>query len=112
MQYGNLMHTVYSQYVNFPDFHVGDGVTICHWSDRTACTVVSVSKTGKTVVIQEDKAVRTDKNGMSEAQDYDYFPDGKGALHNVRKNKKNQWRVSGSRLTVIPGRDQYYDFSF
>jgi len=36
---------------------VGGGATVCHYSDRTACTVTRVSSSGKTVWMQEDIAV-------------------------------------------------------
>ncbi len=35
---------------------VGDGATICHFSDRTACTVARVSNSGKTLYLQPDIA--------------------------------------------------------
>ena len=36
---------------------IGGGATVCHYSDRTACTVVRVSPSGKTIWMQEDTAV-------------------------------------------------------
>ena len=50
---------------------VGDGATIVLWTDRIACTVIEV-KTPRKIVIQEDNAIRTDKNGMSKTQEYRY----------------------------------------
>ena len=49
---------------------VGTGCSILHWTDRTACTIIEVSENGKTVVVQEDNAVRTDKLGMTDSQSY------------------------------------------
>jgi hypothetical protein len=45
-----------------PDWNptVGDGATVCHYSDRTACTVIRISASGKTVWMQEDTAVLDD----------------------------------------------------
>lgn len=51
---------------------VGKGATILHWTDRTACEVLSVSADGKKVVIQAYTEKRIDTNGMSECQTYDY----------------------------------------
>ncbi|MEY4244532.1 MAG: hypothetical protein RLZZ245_2117 [Verrucomicrobiota bacterium] len=39
---------------------VGDGATVCHYSDRSACIVIRVSPSGKTVWMQEDTAVLDD----------------------------------------------------
>lgn len=52
----------------------GMGATILGWSDRHAATIVSVDKyRGRVRVgIQQDNSVRTDKNGMSESQDYSF----------------------------------------
>lgn len=35
---------------------VGQGATICHHCDRTACTIVAVSESGKTISLQPDHA--------------------------------------------------------
>ena len=55
---------------------VGDGATLYMYSDRHAYTVrtVTVSPSGKTITIRatRDKAVRTDKNGFSESQEYEF----------------------------------------
>lgn len=51
---------------------VGEGGTEMMYSDRRAFEVLEVLKGGKEVRIQYYKAKRTDKNGMSEAQDYEY----------------------------------------
>ena len=101
---------------------VGMGATICYWSDRTAATVIEVVKPGRVVVIQEDTAIRTDDNGMSESQRYCYVRNPEGHKHTVRLLKKG-WRVLegkdeetgrnryGSGV-VFGVRRQYHDFSF
>lgn len=50
----------------------GQGATILHYTDRSACEVLSVSKDGRTVVLEGYDAIRTDNNGMSDSQDYEY----------------------------------------
>lgn len=50
----------------------GQGATILHYSDRSVCEVISVSKDGRTVILQGCDAIRTDSNGMSEDQEYSY----------------------------------------
>jgi hypothetical protein len=91
---------------------VGMGATLCYLSDRHACTVVWVSKTGKTIRIQEDTATRTDKNGVSESQDYTFTPNPNGAIHEARLTKRG-WKVTkGTTLVSLGVRSEYYDFSF
>jgi hypothetical protein len=91
---------------------VGDGATLVHYTDRTACTVIKVSESGKTITVQEDKAERTDKNGMSEIQEYSITADPNGVTHVVRLGKKG-WRAYRGTLKVLVGvRSQYHDYSF
>ena len=51
---------------------VGEGATILSYTDRRCCEVISVSENGKRVVLEDYNAIRTDKNGMSEDQQYRY----------------------------------------
>ena len=104
---GSLMNHVMTG-TNQPEPKVGDGATICMWSDRHAATIVKV--TPCTVTVQEDKAIRTDNNGMSECQTYRYEADPDGALHVFRKTK-NGWKCKGVGL-LIGTRRHYYDYSF
>ncbi len=55
---------------------VGEGATLLSYTDRRACEVVSVSEDSRTVTLESLTAIRTDKNGMSEDQDYRYEPTG------------------------------------
>jgi hypothetical protein len=92
---------------------VGDGATIQHWSDSTAATVVQVSASGKRIVLQEDKATRLDKNGMSESQEYSYEPDTNGTLHFATLRQDGRYRITGSKRLVSLGiRRKYHDYSF
>lgn len=91
---------------------VGMGATILGWTDRHACTIIEVSKSGKTIKIQQDTAIRTDKNGMSDCQSYDYSPDPDGCIREVRLTKKG-WKITGGGSSVrIGDRDEHYDYSF
>lgn len=56
---------------------VGDGATICYYTDRKAATVIA--KTAKTITVQEDTATRVDKNGMSDSQAYSYAANPNGS---------------------------------
>lgn len=95
-----------------PPPEVGMGATICAWTDRYAGTVIKVGPYGKTVIIQEDKAERTDNNGMSESQHYSYSADPNGRIFKARYGKRG-WRVIGGGYGVVIGtRCKYHDYSF
>jgi hypothetical protein len=96
---------------------VGMGVTMCYWSDRHAGTVIAVSESGREVTVQQDKAFRSDKNGMSEAQEYDYesWPEGPVTVFTLRKNGRfyQKGQPMGSTPTLWLGtRREFYDYSF
>ena len=84
---GSLMNYVLAD--SGPEPKVGMGATVLHWSDRSAGTIIKVTK--NTFVVQEDKATRTDDNGMSESQSYDFVPDPNGATYTFRRTKRG-WR--------------------
>jgi len=97
----------------------GIGATICHWSDRTACTITRVKMNAAGTVIKiwvrEDIAWRADNNGMSEDQRYNYRPGhGPETLFTLRKNGRfvrEGQPQTGTGLTVGM-RSQYHDYSF
>lgn len=105
---------------------VGMGATVCGYSDRHAGTVTGVRPVAKgqafEVSVQQDTATRTDKNGMSESQEYAYTPDPKGRVYRFRLDKSGRYREVGSdgRMAkkgdgyglLLGHRDEYYDFSF
>lgn len=92
---------------------LGMGCTVLHYSDRTAHTVIYVSKSGKTAWIRRDKALRTDGNGMSDSQTYTYTPDPEGEQSQIRLSKHGDWRQVGTKYPVLLGaRREYFDFSF
>ena len=88
---------------------VGDGATITRWTDRSAGTIIRITKC--TIVVREDKAERTDKNGMSEVQEYAYTPDPEGRTYTFRKTKRG-WRCVEGHGLGIGYRKAYHDFSF
>lgn len=96
---------------------VGMGCTFLHWTDRSAGTIVAVSASGKSIEVQADKATRTDSNGMSECQTYEYErqPDAPRVTYTQRKDgawvRQGDPLKGGARL-AIGYRDTYHDFSF
>jgi hypothetical protein len=101
------------------DPEVGMGATILGWTDRNPATIVGVQrfKSGqrkgeiRAVEVQEDHAVRTDQNGMSECQSYDFSPNEDAAVLVFRKRKDGRFGDSSASLR-IGSRDKYYDYSF
>ena len=102
---------------------VGMGATLLSWTDRHPATIVEVLKGGKVLVVQEDHAVRTDKNGMSECQDYEFIPnpdaykayyklDKNGAYRDARFNENGRLVYGSGQQLRIGERDKYYDYSF
>ena len=90
---------------------VGDGATVCYYTDREAGTIIK--RTKNTITIQRDKAFRTDNNGMSDCQEYRYERDENGLIEVYHwSNKYGCFRNSKNKLFVINGRHKYYDYSF
>lgn len=101
---------------------VGMPATILLWSDRDPATVISFD--GKILKVQEDNAVRTDGNGMSECQTYEYSEDKNGSIFCFRRDKRGFWKEvvfnpETNRYNKTDGvglrlgeREKYYDYSF
>lgn len=103
----------------------GQGATVCHWTDRSACTVLWYDPAKHTVCVQRD---------LAEAQDRDlnlgwrYSPDPRGTEYRFKLKdgrwrqmeywswaKKPGWRLCrrGSGAGLILGvRDEHYDPAF
>lgn len=92
---------------------IGMGVTICYWSDRMAGTIVDISASGKTLIIQEDNSFRIDNNGMSDCQEYTYSPNPNGQTHVATKRKDGSFRLMKSKTLISIGhRRTFHDYSF
>jgi hypothetical protein len=108
--------------VNAPEPAVGMGATMTGYTDRHAGTVVSWD--GKIVSVQHDDVRRTDGNGMSDAQSYEFTPNPNAPVEHYRRDKADRWvRVVRNEETgrwnskdygglILGFRDHYYDFSF
>ena len=88
-QTGSVINHVYTRGASTIEPEIGMGVTVCHWTDRSAGTVVSWD--GKILGITADTAERTDSNGMSDAQDYAYTSHPDGPVQYWRKDKDGRW---------------------
>ena len=100
---------------------VGDGCTICYYSDREPATIIDIKNDGRVIVVQEDKATRTDNNGMSEIQEYEFERNPKGTIHEFKRTRKYKWfytdngcadRTKYGTYLCFSGREKYYDYSF
>jgi hypothetical protein len=107
------------------EIEVGDGVTMCLWSDRHAYTVIA--RTAKTLTIQQDKAT-LDPNFKpewipggfaghctnSEDQEWSYERDPNGRIEKCRWSEKyGRWQTgSDGSIKIIRGRHEYHDYNF
>ncbi len=90
---------------------VGEGVTMCHYSDRHAGTVID--RTMKSITVQADKSTNigtlTDQKWT-----YERDPEGPTFVFTLRKNVT--WRIERSNqkdgTRLIKGRSEHYDPHF
>ena len=94
---GSLINHLINQTVS-DEPKVGMGVTILQWTDRRAATIAKVTRTRIHTVC--DKAVRIDRNGMSEIQEYEYEPDPNGRVDVFRMTKRGYRNASGNGLLI------------
>lgn len=120
-QTGSLMNYLESQTASgefSAAIAVGDGATEFCWSDRHAWTVVAVTEPRKdgrrTVTVQQDRATRVDRNGMSESQRYRFEPNPDGPTAEVTWQRGAWHRKGDPRGNVFRfgHREEYHDYSF
>ncbi len=104
---GSLVNYVMTMSKDVPV--VGIGATECMYTDRKAGTVVEVGT--RHVMFQEDVSKRTDKNGMSEVQSYEYSRNPEAPKRMFRLTIKGYVSDTGSCL-AIGYRNTYHDYSF
>lgn len=118
--FGNLNSGLMSLCKN-PVPVVGMGATILHGRDRDAGTVVAASTNKKGVVVravvQWDHWKRTDSNGMSECQSYEFSANKEGAMSVYTLRRNGRWVEEGHSGSNPQGvlfghREKFYDFSF
>lgn len=90
---------------------VGMGCTVLSWTDRHPATIIKVSPSGKTFQFTYDLYRRTDTNGWSEVQEYEYISNPDASPHTARLTKSGRYKCKGQ--TVLVGtRERYYDPHF
>lgn len=89
---------------------VGMGATHLMYTDRHPYTIIKVC-TPRKIMVQADKAIRTDNNGMSDSQSYDFEPNPEGTVKTLRLTKKG-WTTPHGEKFSIGHRSAYHDYSF
>lgn len=77
------------------EVQVGDGATYHIGSDRYPYTVVGILTT-KRLKVRQDNARRTDNNGFSEIQTWEYSPNENGPEEVITLRKNGLWYRLGS----------------
>ncbi len=112
---GSMVNNIYANsYYRKPE--VGMGATELMWTDRHACTIIRVIN-DKTIEVQHDRAIRTDANGMSDAQTYRYEPNLNAEKTIVTLRRNGRWVKKGDKMHngtsfAIGTRNEYHDYSF
>lgn len=110
---GSFHNSLYDQAVGEPAPEVGMGATVISWTDRDAYTITEVSASGHRLTLQADTARRTDSNGMSDAQSYEFERNEDGHVREATRRKDGSYRLKGGTQRVLVGvRMKYHDFSF
>tara|TARA_Y100000034_G_C6866253_1_gene394840 strand:- start:8 stop:313 length:306 start_codon:yes stop_codon:yes gene_type:complete len=76
---------------------VGDGATMGVGSDCYPYTVVEI-KSPRCIIVQSDNYTRTDKNGLSESQEYDYSPNPQGGKVTLTLRSNDRWVRKGESM--------------
>ena len=102
--------------MDLPVITVGQGATYYIGSDRYPFTVVEILSP-KRVVVQADNSKRTDLNGISEIQVYEFEPNPDAQRIVVSCRQNGSWRKKGdssrgSGYFSFSGRSAYLDPSF
>jgi hypothetical protein len=114
VQYGSFNNLMASRCIA-PEPEIGMGVTLLRWTDRDPGTIVDIvrfksgPRAGKVrlIRVRQDTATRTDSNGQSECQTYEFVsnPNGRESSHYADKHGRFKHLLVGHR-------DCYYDYSF
>ena len=102
--------------------NVGDGVTLNYYSDEEPATVIEIEPKGKWIKVQRDTAVRTDNNGMSDCQSYEFSRDENGRIQTFYKTRRKDFTLftDTGKFTYnnygiylsLKVRRKYFDYSF
>ena len=111
----SMVNNIYAN-SKYPAPTVGMGATMLMATDRHAGTIIRIV-TPKKIIVQRDTSTRTDNNGMSESQTYDYTPDTNGEQYTVTLRKNGRWVIQGQQAHngtafAIGHRSSYFDYCY
>lgn len=115
MEYGSLTNILRARERGKKP-EVGMGCTEILWTDRHALEIIAV-KDDRHCTARYYDTKRTDSNGMSECQDYQYISNPNNRTVELFLTKKGEWRERypdrsyGNRF-AIGYAEEYYDYSF
>ena len=87
---------------------VGDGATLCLWSDKHAYDIIA--RTAETLTLQRCD-VRHNPNAQPYTQDWLYESNPNGSIIKAYWSKKRGCFVH-TGMVVIPHREEYFDYAF
>ncbi len=92
---------------------IGLGVTLGVGSDCYPYTLVDFNAKGTVISVSADKYKRTDSNGLSESQEYEYTTDPNAPVEKLRwSNKFKCYRTAGGSRYHVGHRRAYQNPSF
>lgn len=105
------------------DWKVGDGVTVCGYSDRRVYTIVDRPAKNRIVIQRDTVTIVADRRlwrvGGFAAHcpnphdvDYSYKRDLTGETRVATLRKDGTWRIAGTKERVIAGRAEFDDVNF
>ena len=99
-----------------PEPKVGMYATEMYYTDREPFEIIEV-KDERHITARKLSYKRVDKNGMSECQDYIYFPNPDGRIAHLFKTKQGRWVERIGKHYSCNGwalgfAERYYDYSF
>ena len=118
MYYGSLQNQVFANCKNTTTPEVGLGATAIWYSDRSVYTIVEVSKSGRSIVVQEDDVVADKSKPLGIGhQDWIITPNPNAPRIIVTLRSNGKWVIKGQgqkngQRFLIGARDYYYDWTF
>lgn len=114
--YGSIQNRI-EECAKFQKPEVGMGVTETWWSDRSPWEIIEVID-DRHIVVRELSWKRTDSNGFSEWQEYEYTSNPNGRVARLFLTKQGRWRERigrnglGDNGWIIGRAERYRDPSF
>lgn len=114
--YGSVQNRIMESSA-MPKPEVGMGATECGYTDRHPYEIIEVAD-DRHIIVRALDYKRTDDNGMSDCQDYEYSSNPENHTAKLFLTKKGEWRERypsgklGCNRFFIGRAEKYYDYSF